>query len=163
MRRVLIFVGTLLVVISLMVNITSAQSFKGHPAMLQEVQAPGIEKLAVQKLNEAKPATPFLGRMGNVYLVPFLDKNNNVIFSLRIDAQTGDVLELGKRPSSIASTGKPKISAKQVSDKVEGIHKKHCLRIGKIYKNPRGIYFIEVKCEKGKILAMLKSDGKEMW
>ena len=163
MRRLFILLSSLLVTLSLLVNTASAQPFKGRPSLLQEVQAPAVQKIVTEKLNEVKPGTPFLGRLGNVYLVPFLDKENNVLFSIRIDARTGDVLELGKWPSSVTSTQKQKIDVKQAFAKAQKIFKDNCLKIGKIYKNPRGIYFAEVKCKKGKILAMIKSDGNSVW
>ncbi len=158
-NKILITILTSIVFISML----QAQVIGKPFGVLKEVNAPAVKKMVVQKLTEVKPGLPFLNQRRNIYLVPFVDKSDQIIFSLRIDARSGDILPVGKMPSVLNPISNPKLNVQQINDKIQKIQKDKCLLVGKVFQNPRGFYFVEIKCKKGKTLAFVKSDGKTIW
>jgi len=61
------------------------------------------------------------------------------------------------------TTGKAVVSINQAKEKVKSILARKCLQVGDVCRNPRGIYVVEIKCKKGKVIALVRTDGKEVF
>jgi hypothetical protein len=116
-----------------------------------------------EEIKTLKPASPYLEATGYCYVVPILGQDGRAIAKMMVDARSGKAISLpAPRCGSSTQPVKPEVTTEQALKKAKEIIAGG-LTVGEIYQNPRGWYQVEIKAKGDQLIAIVRSDGKNIW